>query len=136
MRVKSAIDLPFKIIIYMTIAILIVSAVIVPKETRLVSAATASLVIVFLLWIYLGTYYEFRDDYLYCKSGPFAESIPYSQIRSARLCQSMLSSMALSSKRIEIRQHRKGYMMGTTMISPMNREEFLEKLLTRCNNIQ
>jgi hypothetical protein len=47
----------------------------------------------------------------------------------------LLSSMALSSRRIEIRQHGKGYLTGTTMISPVNREEFLRELVRRCPNL-
>jgi hypothetical protein len=58
------------------------------------------------------------------------------QIRSLRLSENMLSSMALSRQRIEIRQHGKGYIMGTTMISPVEREWFLEELRQRCPNLE
>jgi uncharacterized membrane protein YobD (UPF0266 family) len=122
--------------IYITIAIVIVSVVMVPKEDMIIALAIALLVTAFLLWIFWGTYYEFREEYLYCKSGPFFEKIPYAKIQSAKLCQNMLSSMALSSKRIEIRQHGKGYILGTTMISPINREEFLHELLKRCKYLE
>lgn len=135
MRVKSAIDLWFNILVYTTIAVLAVGAIAVPREETPIALAVAILVTGFLLWLYWGTYYELREEYLFCKSGPFFERIPYDKIRSARLCQNMLSSMALSSKRIEIRQHGKGYILGTTMISPENREEFLQQLLTRCKNL-
>jgi RNase P subunit RPR2 len=48
----------------------------------------------------------------------------------------MLSSMALSRKRIEIRQHDKNYISGTTMISPKNREEFYVQLKRKCKNLE
>jgi hypothetical protein len=44
--------------------------------------------------------------------------------------------MALSKKRIEIRQHAKGYLIGTTFISPENREEFMNELISKCKNIE
>lgn len=86
--------------------------------------------------MYFSSYYEFRDDYLYCRSGPFVEKIVYDKIKSVKLSQNMLSSMALSWKRIEIRQHDKGYITGTTYVSPENREMFITELINCCKNIQ
>jgi hypothetical protein len=83
----------------------------------------------------LYAYYELRDDYLYCRSGPFFEKIAYERIKSVRLYHSHLSSLALSAQQIEIRQHNKSYITGTTLISPENREEFLEELRSRCQNL-
>lgn len=136
MRIKSEVDMWFKYIIYITIMILLGSVLIVPKEALMITLAIAAVSIAFMLWILKGTYYEFRENYLYCKSGPFFEKIYYDNIRYARLTNNKLSSMALSSKRIEIRQHNKGYFLGTTMISPVNREEFLQELLKRCRNLE
>lgn len=134
MRVKSEVDRWFQILIYSIIVIIFTSLAMAPKEAIL-GITSAFLVTTFLLWILWGTYYEMREEYLFCKSGPFFEKIPYENIKSASLCQNRFSSMALSSKRIEIRQYGKGYILGTTMISPLNREEFLQQLLTRCNNL-
>lgn len=135
MRIKSAVDLWYNILIWITAVILIISIIIIPRNQRLLSSAAVLPILIFLFWIYFGTYYEFRDNYLYCKSGPFFEKILYDKIRSVRLSENMLSSMALSRKRIEIRQHGKGYLTGTTLISPENREEFLTELVKRCKNI-
>lgn len=134
MRVKSEVDRWFQILIYSIIVIIFTSLAMAPKEAIL-GLTSAFLVTTFLLWILWGTYYEMREEYLFCKSGPFFEKIPYEKIKSASLCQNRFSSMALSSKRIEIRQYGKGYILGTTMISPLNREEFLQQLLSRCNNL-
>ncbi|HWQ88386.1 MAG TPA: PH domain-containing protein [Desulfitobacteriaceae bacterium] len=135
MRVKSAVDPWINIVIYLTIAIILASTAMVPKEVILIALIIALPTTALIMWIYFGTYYEFRENYLYCKSGPFFEKIPYDKIKSARLSQNILSSMALSSKRIEIRQHGKGYILGTTMISPINREEFLAQLIKKCRYI-
>ncbi len=83
--------------------------------------------IAFLLWIWFGTYYEFRERYLLARMGPFFERIPYNKIYSARKFKSMASSMALSSNMIELR-HGKSYITGTTYISPLDRDRFLTEL--------
>lgn len=135
MRVKSAIDSWFAAIVLVTVALLLVSALVVPQEGRFKVLAAVLPVVAFLVWLVFGTYYELRDEYLFCRSGPFFERIPYDKIKSAKLTRNLLSSMALSSRRIEIRQHGKGYLTGTTMISPVNREEFLRELVRRCRNL-
>lgn len=135
MRVKSAIDLWFSVIFWITVAIVGASLFFVPKGERMIGFAVGIPMLGFLFWIYFGTYYEFREEYLYCRSGPFFEKIPYDRIKSVKLSRNLLSSMALSSKRIEIRQHDRGYITGTTYISPVNREEFLEELRSRCRNL-
>ena len=81
-RVKSAVDLWFRIIIYITFAIILASIVMVPKEDLAISLIIALPTTAFILWIYFGTYYEFREEYLYCRSGPFVEKIPYDKIKS------------------------------------------------------
>lgn len=43
--------------------------------------------------------------------------------------------MALSRDRIEIRQHGKGYLAGTTYISPEEREKFMSDLIEKCHNL-
>lgn len=136
MRAKSKIDFWFRVLIWGTVLIILVSIMIVPQNGKTIGYTLGVPVICFMLWIYFGTYYEIRDDYLYCRSGPFVEKIVYDKIRTVKLSQNMLSSMALSRKRIEIRQHGKGYITGTTYISPVNREEFMMELISRCKNIE
>ncbi|HKM35950.1 MAG TPA: PH domain-containing protein [Lachnospiraceae bacterium] len=131
MRAKSKIDFGFTVLIWGTVLIILVSIMIVPKNEKTIGYTVSVMVIFFILWIYFGTYYEIRDDYLYCRSGPFVEKIVYDKIKAVKLSQNMLSSMALSTKRIEIRQHDKGYITGTTYISPVNREEFMMELISR-----
>lgn len=136
MRVKSKIDIWIGIIIWGTILIMLVSLVYVPQNEKIFGYVVVFPMITFMLWIYFGTYYEFRNEYLYCRSGPFVEKIVYEKIKSVKLSQNLLSSMALSRKRIEIRQHGKGYIRGTTYISPVNREEFMMELISRCKNTE
>lgn len=135
MQVKSKIDLWIAIIIW--VGILVTAGTMITQyEQSVVGYAISLPVIGLLLWIYYGTYYEFRDDYLYCRSGPFAQKIAYDKIKSVKLSKNMLSSMALSLDRIEIKQHGKGFLLGTTYISPENREVFMNDLVSRCSNLQ
>ena len=134
--VKSKIDYWINILIWRTVLIILVSMMILPENEKIFGYVVVFPMSTFMLWIYFGTYYEFREEYLYCRSGPFAEKIAYGKIKSVKFSQNLLSSMALSRKRIEIRQHGKGYITGTTYISPVSREEFMIELISRCKNTE
>jgi len=134
MRVNSKIDLWISIIIWGAILIM-ASTITMLRDHTIINYAINLPMIALLLWIYFGTYYELRDEYLYCKCGPFSEKIAYQKIKSVKLSRNMLSSMALSLDRIEVKQHGKGYLLGTTYISPENREQFMRELISRCKNL-
>src|SRR5665647_153789 len=134
MKYKSAKSIGFGILFWGVIIILIVSVVIIPAESRLFAAVICLIASGFLLWIWYGAYYEFRETYLAIRFGPFFENVQYAKIFSARPFKSMASSMALSSEMIEIR-HGKNYITGTTYISPINRDEFIIELQKRCINL-
>lgn len=136
LRIKSAIDWWISILFWSVVLLLLFSFYYIPEDEQVIGYITVIPMLIFLLWIYFGTYYEFREEYLFCKSGPFFEKIKYDNIKSIKLTQNLFSSMALSSKRIEIRQHGKGYILGTTFISPMNRQEFINELIKRCTNLE
>lgn len=134
MRVKSKIDLWVGIIIWAVIVIT-ASNMTMQYDQTAISYVIGLPVIALIFWIYFGTYYELRDEYLYCRCGPFTEKIAYAKIKSVKLSRNMLSSMALSGDRIEIKQHGKGYLLGTTYISPENREQFMSELISKCKNL-
>lgn len=136
MKVKSEFDLMFQLIIGTTVILMIAPIGLIPQQERWVMYILVIPTFIFLAWIVLDTWYELRDDYLYCVSGPFREKIYYNKIKNIKLSENMLSSMALSRKRIEIRQHKKNYITGTTLISPQNREDFFVQLKRRCNNLE
>ncbi len=52
------------------------------------------------------------------------------------MCSNFYSSAAMSRERIEIKEHGKGMMRGTTYISPEDREEFFSHLKLKCNNLE
>src|SRR5690554_4961824 len=104
MRVKSKIDLWLRIVIWITVVTMALIIFIIPQNEKAIGCAVGIPMIIFILWIYFGTYYELRNEYLFCRSGPFYEKIPYNKIKSVKLSHNILSSMALSLKRIEIKQ--------------------------------
>jgi hypothetical protein len=134
MRYPSAKSTGFSVLFWGVIVVLFVAMIIVPAQYRLVTVTGSAAGIAFMLWIWYGSYYEFRDTYLLARMGPFFERIPYERITSARPFKSMVSSMALSSEMIELR-HGKNYIPGTTYISPVDRETFLIELKARCPNL-
>jgi hypothetical protein len=141
MRMKSAVGFSYKLMLY---ALTLLAAGVLmnaaagnlPLENVVATYAAVMAMEALLLWVCFGSYYELREDCIYCRSGPFVEKIRYEQIQSARLCEKSVSSMALSGRCIEIRRDCKRYLLGITMISPVRREEFLRHLLSRCGNLQ
>lgn len=94
------------------------------------SSAIGVLVVIFCSWILLGTYYEFKDDYLLVKSGPFKSRILYDEIKKISFKKSIVASTALSIDRIEIICNGRfgGY------VSPRNKNDFIEMLKSKCVN--
>ena len=136
MRIQSEIDGRYTLLMGCTALILCVSVFFVSGWESYLLLLIVIPIVCFLSWIYFGTYYMLCDTYLYCRSGPFVEKINYESIKSIKLCQNLYSSMALSSKRIEIKQHGKGYFTGTTYISPIQRERFLHELSKQCTRLE
>ena len=135
MRYPSGKSAGFSLLIWGVIGVFLLSIVIVPAEIRATVIIGSLIGTVLMLWVWFGTYYEFRDKYLLARMGPFFERIPYERITSAKMFRSLSASMALSSDMIELR-HGKNYISGTTYISPVRKELFLSELRTRCPNLQ
>ncbi len=136
MRVKSKVDTWIGVTVWLSLLAVLVSIIALPQNMWLLGIVIGLPIILLLLWIYLGTYYEIKEDHLYCRCGPMVEKIPYKQIKSIKKSKNPLASMALSLERIEIKQHGKRYITGTTFISPEDRDEFLEDLLCKCENLE
>lgn len=141
MRVKSTVDVRFKLFVFAVIGIMTALSVCLSQslmlspQQALVGYAAVVLASGLLLWLLYGTYYELRDNDLLCRCGPFVEIIPYYCIRQLELSDNMFSSLALSARRIVIEQSDDDRTMEITMISPQSRELFLARLKQRCYNL-
>ncbi len=134
MRVHSAVDTKSHVVVFTSIAFVTTAFLYLTVGAGFsfyaltIGIAAILLAAAILLWILFGTYYVLYEDCLYCKSGPFREVILLDDIRQLELSENAEASMALSSRRIVIRQYDEEY----TMISPRSRERFLSHLKARC----
>jgi hypothetical protein len=82
---------------------------------------------VLLLWVVLGTYYEFERTDLVARSGPFSWRVPLNSISSVHASNSAHSGPALSMDRLEI------VFAGSQvlLISPADKTAFLSTLYKR-----
>lgn len=132
MKHFSKVDGWMYLVIYGTIAITIFPIIVVPENERWVAYAIFIPTIIFLLNMLYNTYYVFEDEYLKCVVGGFPQKIYYDNIKSIRKTRNLLSSAAMSIDRIEIKEKNKGYIRGTTYISPKDKDDFFEELRQRC----
>ena len=104
----------------------IIVAVFIPlfKDQDLTSLYIGVPVTGLLLWIWFTTYYVIERNSLVVRSAFIHKIIPVYEIKSIRRTFNPLSSPALSLDRLEI-QYGNGKMV---LISPENREKFLEEL--------
>ncbi|WP_396953703.1 PH domain-containing protein [Neobacillus mesonae] len=79
----------------------------------------------FILWLWFAAYYEINDNQLLIVAGPIKKKIEIKEIKSIRPSRSILSSPALSMKRLEILYGK----WGMVLIYPKNQENFCKNLL-------
>ncbi len=84
--------------------------------------------IVLPLWVLCDTRYELTDDALRVRSGPFRWRVGLRDVRAVVPSRSLLSSPALSLDRLRIDHGR----TASLLVSPKDRERFLEELICRC----
>ncbi|MBE4908510.1 PH domain-containing protein [Bacillus luteolus] len=82
----------------------------------------------FVLWMWITTYYVFTEDSLIVRFGPFKKTVPLDSITSVKKTTNPFSSPALSMKRLEILYGK----YNIVLISPENRDTFMELLRERC----
>ncbi len=132
MRHYSKIDLWIQCVIWGTVLVSIFPLwVVEPHEQWIVLMILVPTALLMLLLLY-NTYYVFEEEYLKCVVAFYVQKIRYENIKSLKKTRNFLSSAALSADRIEIKEKNKGYIMGTTYISPKNKDEFFEELRQYC----
>ena len=136
MREKAKIDLWILVLLWSMNILFIALVFVMPKDELWIYVLFVFPVVIMMIWILIGSYYELREDHLYMKIGPFFGRIKYENIKSLALKKTFLSSMSMSINRIEIKEHNKSYFRGTTYIGPQNREDFYEELKRLCRNLE
>lgn len=89
--------------------------------------------IVFVGWIWFGTYYTVTDTTLETRCGPFRQSIPLASITAVAASRSIMSGAALSLDRISIIHGRFG---EEALVSPREKRAFVDELAARCPQIR
>lgn len=83
-----------------------------------------------ILWMWFTTFYVIDEQDLIIRYGPFKQKISLQLIKSMQKTMNPLSSPALSLKRMEITYGQYDFVL----ISPINRDQFMKELSTRCPN--
>lgn len=132
MRHYSKVDAWLAITIFSVVAVSLYSIWIIPSNEQWIGIFVFIPTILFMLSFLFNTYYVFEEEHLLCMVGFFPQKIRYDNIKSIKKVRNLLSSAALSIDRIEIKEKNKNYFIGTTYISPKEKDEFFEELKARC----
>lgn len=102
-------------------------------QSKIAAVIILSMPLIFLAWLWAGTYYRIDDQYLYYKSGPFRGKIAIAAIREIVKNKTLWVGFrpALSQKGLIIRYDR----WNEIYISPQHKEAFLKDILTRNEKI-
>lgn len=138
-------------LVFISLCIILISAVfLVPQSIAIAAGATLSpldhiiffslLVIcnMLIIWPMLSIRYEFLDDYLLVKGGPFRSKIRYEDITKVEAsyfsAADTLVGYRIMTARDGVEIYYKTAMMGSIRISPSNKEKFIEELKTRARH--
>jgi membrane protein YdbS with pleckstrin-like domain len=102
------------------------------RPAMIIAVASMALVLLFFGWTYRTTSYTLTDDALFVRCGPLNWHVAYRDIASVERTFNPMSSAALSLRRLEIRYGKRGFVL----ISPPDREAFIEALRRRVPNLE
>lgn len=134
MKYRIKIDMFIRLILVGTILMFVPLYFVVPVDEVYILVLSTVLIAVIVIPLFYTTY-ELAEIELIINVYLFKKKIKYEDIKSIRKCQNWLSSSAMSKERVEITQHHKMKLLGTTYISPQNREEFFTELKRKCLNL-
>ncbi|GAB6992171.1 PH domain-containing protein [Paenibacillus pini] len=80
-------------------------------------------------WLWVVAFYVLQESELFIRFGPMTKSISYDSITQVKLIRSWMSSMATSSRRVEIKYGKFDFIH----ISPLDQKVFVEELAKRCH---
>ncbi|MCH8501886.1 MAG: PH domain-containing protein [Aliidiomarina sp.] len=128
----SKIDTWFVLVLVAIVSVffIVFVSVLMTGQIRAIMLAIPALIVGagFPLWLMKSTNYTLNDTNLIVRCGPFKWQVPVNQIQSVTPTSNPLSSPALSLDRLQINYGR----WGTIMISPKDKEAFIQDLEARC----
>lgn len=135
MRYKNKVDIWIGAIIIGTVVMYIPLFFVVPEDEMWILVLSMGVTALIVLPFFYG-YTELGDEELKVQLSVFRYRIKYENIKSIRKCKNFLSSLAMTSTRIEIKEHNKSYIRGTTFIGPKDRDDVFYELQRRCRNLE
>ena len=86
----------------------------------------------FIIWIWLDIEYILYDEYLFVRGGLFRSRIPYGQITSIQETKNVFFGYRILSSKDALEIYYKTGLLGSVIISPENKDQFIEELRKRC----
>ena len=133
---KSKVDLWIAILLILIVVLgfytIILSIFFSATANESLGLGISGIVMILSVLIFLPVNYTLLESQLLIRFGLFRHRINYQDIKSVKKTFNLLSSPALSLKRIEI-QYSKG--IGFTLISPNHIESFIKDLSTKCPHL-
>lgn len=136
MKERSKIDLVHALALTIVVGISLYGVIKADADTHFVMYVVLFLLNGFLISLFVLNSYELKAKTIVIRFGPMKESIYYDRIRELSIVENYWSSMALSKKRIKIRQFYKDTFITNTYISPRNFDEFYKQLKKRCKHLE
>jgi hypothetical protein len=128
MTFRSAVDWWYYVVVIGSGAVALAAVVPIlgagPGMPMILALGTLLVAVGLPLWLLLTTSYEVDSHSVQVRSGPFRWTIPIGEIQSVRESRSVMSSPALSLKRIEITYGRG----RRILLSPADREGFMKAI--------
>lgn len=135
MKYEAKTDAWIKIMYYATIILMLFPVFTVPSSEIFYYLISVVPVVVLVIWILLGSYYELREDEVFMKLGPIFGRVPYSNIKAVSLSSNWMSSWAMTSNKVEMKLYEKKLFKYNVQVGPIDREEFMDELIRRCRNL-
>ena len=136
-KYKSKVDLWIAILLILIVALgiyaIILSIFFRVSSNESIGLGITGIVMILSVLIFLPVNYTLLESQLLIRFGLFRHRINYHDIKSVKKTFNLLSSPALSLKRIEI-QYSKG--IGFTLISPNDIESFVKELSVKCPHLK
>lgn len=138
MTFNSKIDLPFSIMIFLSIAVIALAGAFPFFLGESASFSTIILLLIVIIPIILllilmtfNTRYIFHDDYLQAKSLFFGSKIPYRDIYKVHPTDNFISGYRIMTSKDGLEIHSRSIGFGSVKISPENKDLFIEELKKR-----
>lgn len=138
MTFKSKIDIPFSIMIVISIFVIAAAGLFpfflndpVPLSAAILIFVIIIPAIMLLILMTFNTRYTFHDDYLHAKSILFSSRIPYRDIFKVHPTSNFISGYRMMTSKDGIEIHSRSIAFGSLRISPVNKSLFIEELKKR-----